>query len=165
MNKQYLEALRSRSCYPTFRTFIAIATVLTYLLAAVAAIVGFASKQAVGIAVGIGAALLLVLLAKVAEEVSLMVADIADVTIDAAAAKDTARPAAENNAGTASASPATDASASSARSRERPRSGPPIGPQGTCPNCQALISLTSLDCAMCKASFGPGSAWSVKPLS
>lgn len=36
-------------------------------------------------------------------------------------------------------------------------------PKGNCPNCDAVIPLSSLECPKCKASFGPGSAWKVTP--
>jgi hypothetical protein len=36
-------------------------------------------------------------------------------------------------------------------------------PKGTCPNCDALILLTSSVCPKCKAMFGSGSAWQVIP--
>ncbi|MGB4059950.1 MAG: hypothetical protein WBK26_07020 [Burkholderiaceae bacterium] len=42
------------------------------------------------------------------------------------------------------------------------RSG--LAPQGTCPNCDRLISIYEDECPHCKAFFGAGSAWKIKPL-
>lgn len=36
--------------------------------------------------------------------------------------------------------------------------------RGQCPNCDAVIPMNSSECPKCKAQFGPGSAWEVKPL-
>ena len=88
MNRQYLDAVRDRTCYPTFRAFVAIATVLAYLIAVVSAIAGFLSGGLPGGIIGVVVALVVVLLAKVGQEVSLMIADIADATIDTAAKRD-----------------------------------------------------------------------------
>ena len=38
------------------------------------------------------------------------------------------------------------------------------GPSGLCPNCDAQIPLNAAECVRCKAQFGPGSVWQVKPL-
>ena len=40
----------------------------------------------------------------------------------------------------------------------------PPKPMGICPHCEKTIELDSTSCYYCKADFGPGSAWSVKPL-
>ena len=153
-NTQYLASVRSRSCYPTFRAFVTMATVVTYLLAAFAAVAGFVSQNGVGVLIGIVVAVVLVILAKVAQEVSLMVADIADATIDAAS----------RGASGASAPSVSTMAASKRPQPERPAS-PATGPVGTCPNCRATVPLASLECTQCNASFGPGSAWSVQPAS
>lgn len=34
---------------------------------------------------------------------------------------------------------------------------------GACPNCSTSLPLTALECTVCKAQFGKGSAWSVVP--
>ena len=39
-----------------------------------------------------------------------------------------------------------------------------IGPRGICPNCDTQIPLASAACPKCKADFGAGSAWKLKPL-
>lgn len=36
---------------------------------------------------------------------------------------------------------------------------------GLCPNCESEIALTAVECSKCKAQFGPGAAWKVKPLA
>lgn len=38
-------------------------------------------------------------------------------------------------------------------------------PKGTCPNCDAIIPVASAECPKCKAQFGSGSAWNVRPLA
>jgi hypothetical protein len=38
-------------------------------------------------------------------------------------------------------------------------------PKGTCPNCDALIPVSSVECPKCSANFGRGAAWKVKPLA
>jgi len=38
-------------------------------------------------------------------------------------------------------------------------------PKGNCPNCDTVIPVTSTECLKCKAIFGPGSNWKVKPKS
>lgn len=39
----------------------------------------------------------------------------------------------------------------------------PVGPPGTCPNCQRTIPTDSRECPGCRASFGEGSSWAVEP--
>jgi len=84
MKIAYLNEIRSTSCYPAFRKFTDIATVLLFILAALIAIAGFASGQGIGILIGSVAAAIIVLLAIVAKELSLMIVDIADATIEVA---------------------------------------------------------------------------------
>ena len=85
MNRQYLEALRSGSCYPTFRGFVTVFELFGYLFAAIVAAGGFISGQSGAVFLGIAGAALIALLIRVAKEMSLMLADIADATIDASA--------------------------------------------------------------------------------
>ena len=47
---------------------------------------------------------------------------------------------------------------------ERQKLSTENGPKGTCPNCDHEISIFSETCPQCKAVFGAGSAWKVKPL-
>jgi hypothetical protein len=84
MKIAYLNEIRSTSCYPAFRKFTDIATVLLFILAALIAIAGVASGQGIGILVGSVVAAIIVLLAIVAKELSLMIVDIADATIEVA---------------------------------------------------------------------------------
>ncbi len=84
MNKAYLHTIRANSCYPTFRAFITIATALSYIVAALVVIGGVYAGQIAGLLVGVAIALVIVLVAKAGQEVSLMIADIADATIDSA---------------------------------------------------------------------------------
>lgn len=37
-------------------------------------------------------------------------------------------------------------------------------PKGKCPNCDRIIKLHTDECPHCKASFGIGSSWKIKPL-
>ncbi len=48
---------------------------------------------------------------------------------------------------------------------ERKRLADAQSPQGICPNCDSQISIYSDECPRCRASFGHGSAWTVKPLT
>ena len=82
MNRQYLEAIRANSCYPTFRGFVQIFTLLGYLVAAVVAIAGFVTGQIGAMLLAIAGAIIVALLIRVGKEMSLMLADIADATID-----------------------------------------------------------------------------------
>ena len=40
-----------------------------------------------------------------------------------------------------------------------------VRPKGQCPSCEAVIPLDVQECPKCKALFGQGSAWKIKPLS
>lgn len=82
MNRQYLEAIRANSCYPTFRGFVQIFTLLGYLVAAVVAIAGFFTGQIGTMILAFAGAIIVALLIRVGKEMSLMLADIADVAID-----------------------------------------------------------------------------------
>lgn len=48
---------------------------------------------------------------------------------------------------------------------QRRRIADESAPQGICPNCDTKISIYAESCPRCKAFFGSGSSWSVKPLS
>ena len=82
MNRQYLEAIRANSCYPTFRGFVQIFTLLGYLVAAVVAIAGFFTGQIGTMILAFAGAIIAALLIRVGKEMSLMLADIADAAID-----------------------------------------------------------------------------------
>ena len=162
MNKAYLNTIRADSCYPTFRAFVTIATVLGYIVAALVVVAGFVSGQGSGILIGIVSAVVIALIAKVGQEVSLMIADIADATIDSAGRRSLPEALQEPSyrqptEGRVAQDAVRDAAA--------PVSGIATGPMGVCPNCESVIPLASETCTKCKASFGTGSAWKVKPLA
>lgn len=152
MNKAYLNSIRRDTCYPTFRAFVTVATVLAYIVAALLVVAGFISGQDGGILVGIVIAIVIALIAKVGQEVSLMIADIADATIDSGGHRNQSRspdivaeiapPAGSKT------SNVTDASLN----------------MGVCPSCDATIALESSSCPKCDAIFGKDSAWAVRPL-
>ena len=48
---------------------------------------------------------------------------------------------------------------------ERRRIADALAPQGICPNCDTQISIYAETCPRCKAFFGEGSSWSVRPLN
>lgn len=79
MNPRYLENLRKKSCYPTYRGFVEIVTVLGYLLAVLCVVAGTHNGRPMLFFI---VAAVLALFVRVAKEVSLMIADIADATID-----------------------------------------------------------------------------------
>ena len=161
MNKAYLNSIRADSCYPTFRAFVTVATVLAYIVAALVVVAGFVSGQGGGILAGIVVAVVIVLIAKVGQEVSLMIADIADATIDSAGHRNRSAPLQESP----NKPPPAGLSAKSMDGlAEVPIAAVPTGPIGVCPNCETVIPLASDTCKKCKASFGAGSAWKVKQL-
>lgn len=49
--------------------------------------------------------------------------------------------------------------------KEAARTAEDALPKGTCPNCEKEIPLISLECKHCKAAFGLGSTWAVRPIS
>jgi hypothetical protein len=91
--KQYLEAIRSDSAYPTYRGFIGIIALLGYILAGIVALgaVGtglFSMNKSAGtgIAIMVGGliyAAILFLMARFFKEAALILADIGDSTVDA----------------------------------------------------------------------------------
>jgi hypothetical protein len=84
MNTAYLSQIRSQSCYPAFRTFVDVATVLALILSAILGAAGIVSSEPFAMAVGVIGAGFFVLIAIVARQVSLMLVDIADATIESA---------------------------------------------------------------------------------
>ena len=87
-NRQKLSIIRSRSCYPSFRTFIKLCAVIGYLAAALVFLFGLMAgstgKGIAGVGAGalfVGGALLLVLIVTAATEASLMLADLADCAV------------------------------------------------------------------------------------
>lgn len=86
MNRYYLESLRSRSCYPTFRGFIQAFAWLGYLAAAAIALSGVFVGNVGPMLLLIAGAGVLALLVRAGTEMSLMLADLADAAIDQAVA-------------------------------------------------------------------------------
>lgn len=85
MNPQHLESIRSKTCHPIFRGFIQVFVLLGYLVVAAVTGMGIIMGQLGTIAIAVGAAIVIASLFRVAQEMSLMLADIADVTPDASA--------------------------------------------------------------------------------
>ena len=90
---QYLESIRANTAYPVYRTVIDTIALLWYLLAAVAALgaivgglAGMRASFVVGVMVfllgGVAAAIVFVL-ARLSKEAALVLADLADSTIEA----------------------------------------------------------------------------------
>jgi hypothetical protein len=88
MNKTYLKTIRANSCYPTFRAVVTVVTITTYVIAVVMVVAGAFITGTTGNGTIVGfyfaGAVVIALLAKAGQEVSLMIADIADATIDVA---------------------------------------------------------------------------------
>ncbi len=88
MSSFSLAALRKRSNYPAFRVFINLIAGLGYLLSAALIVLGAIALGRVGIGDGVGPLMLVAggvvsaFLVLVGTEVSCMVADIADCTVD-----------------------------------------------------------------------------------
>lgn len=76
-----LSEIRASSCYPAFRMFVQISSVLGYLACAVFAFASFAGESPGAILLIVPLAILCALLVRVVKEMSLMLADIADTTI------------------------------------------------------------------------------------
>ena len=88
MQNAYLKKIRTNSCYPKFRVLVTAATVVLYILAAVptlAAVAGVVNGGSIFIIfLGVVVTVIFVIFAMVAQEASLLVADIADATIEQA---------------------------------------------------------------------------------
>ncbi len=81
MSNEYLNHIRNQSAYPTFRAFIQIIHIIVIIIAIGIAISGLLiSKEAIIPLILLGA--LIYISGKIATEVSLMVADTADSTIE-----------------------------------------------------------------------------------
>ena len=95
MNQKYLDKLRINSSYPTFRGFVnSLATagyVLAGLIVLVAVFAGLAGGSVTSFGIGAVMTVLGVIIGlffRAAKEASLMLADIADATLDSAGKKD-----------------------------------------------------------------------------
>ena len=78
----FVTELRVQSLYPTFRSLINLGAWLLYCLAALIIVVAFNTSAFIGALIG---GLVLIVFTKVMQEVSLMVADLADASIVIAA--------------------------------------------------------------------------------
>lgn len=86
MKHQHLQKLRADTCYPAFRGFVSLFTVIGYLAACLVALFGVVvmGQSSGGVLLGlvvIGGAVLLGVAVKAMTECSLMLADIADCTV------------------------------------------------------------------------------------
>ena len=171
MNTAYLSEIRSKSCYPVFRKFTDIGTALVFCVAALVAISGFASGQGVGIFLGIVLAVIIVLMGIFTKELSLMIVDIADATIDVAARADNS----QNSEGFAGETARQQGIILRSRATTKVEIKPVVNvnqtdfmpeqeSMGSCPNCESIIPLASQECKKCKASFEVGSTWKIQPL-
>ena len=84
MTHQYLKKLRSDSCYPTFRTVVALFTFAGFLFAAFVAYnsMGMFGRDRI---FGLAGAVAVVILVQLGKETSFMLADIADAIIESSA--------------------------------------------------------------------------------
>lgn len=83
----FAEQLRDESLYPAWRKIVGLVTIVWYLVAVVAFIIGILSTNGsfVGVLAGAGAAAFIALFARVGKELSLMVADLSDAAVYMAA--------------------------------------------------------------------------------
>ena len=86
-SSSYVEELRSKSIYPTFRSFVGILYWLGVAIALLVLIFGVATGLKTGASVVIGSvvsSILIFVLARVSKEMSHMLADLSDATVDMA---------------------------------------------------------------------------------
>ena len=91
--KQYLDSIRAHSAYPTYRGFIGVIAIIGYIVAGIIAVgaligglVSLNKTPGVGLAVIVGGliyAAILYLMARFFKEAALILADLADSTVDA----------------------------------------------------------------------------------
>jgi hypothetical protein len=91
--QQYLQVVRSNTAYPVYRGFVATVALLWFVLAGMIglfALLGGMSMLSTSTLLGVGiiinggvVAAILFMLARLAKEASLMLADLADSTVDA----------------------------------------------------------------------------------
>lgn len=86
----FAEQMRNESLYPAWRKIVGISTIFCYVIAAVILLVAIISSKGsfLGVLVGAGSAALIVIIAKVGKELSLMVADLSDAAVRMAAGKE-----------------------------------------------------------------------------
>lgn len=84
MKRQFVSQLRGDTCYPTFRTFVGVATAFGWLAACAAPVIGIMSGNENALYLGIGIGIAIFLVVAIAREATLMLADIADAALDSA---------------------------------------------------------------------------------
>lgn len=82
VNRNFLNHIRNNSFYPAFRGFIQFFTIVGYITAVLVAVFGFFTKNIGAILLFLLGAIVIAVLVRVSKEVSLMLADIADATIN-----------------------------------------------------------------------------------
>lgn len=86
----FTEQMRAESLYPAWRKMVDVVTIIWYLLAVVALIVGVVSSKGsfLGILASAGGAAFVALFARIGKELSLMIADLSDAALRLAAHTD-----------------------------------------------------------------------------
>lgn len=82
---RYLRELRGSSCYSTFRAFIGVCSVVGYCLSILIAVGAFLVGGSLIVVGGVACAVALAFIVKASSDASLMIADMADATVDASA--------------------------------------------------------------------------------
>lgn len=82
MINQYLKDIRKVTAYPTLRGFATFFAIVGYLLASLIAIVGFLTGEFPNALAACAGAVVVVLLVKLGKESALLLADLADATLD-----------------------------------------------------------------------------------
>ena len=83
----FARRMRGESLYPAWRKIVGLVTILWYVVAVVALIIGIVSTKGsfVGVLAGAGTAAFIALFARIGKELSLMVADLSDASVYMAA--------------------------------------------------------------------------------
>ena len=83
----FTEQMRAESLYPAWRKIVGLVTIVWYLVAVVALIVGIVSTKGsfLGVLAGAGIAAFIALFARIGKELSLMLADLSDAAVRLAA--------------------------------------------------------------------------------
>ncbi len=86
-NRRYLEQVRLVSCYADFRYFLKICLTISYFMALIPFLAGLIIGTFISVLMGFLWSLLIVVLIRLTAEAALLLVDIADISIDAAARK------------------------------------------------------------------------------
>lgn len=83
----FTEQMRAESLYPAWRKIVGLITIVWYIVAVVALIIGIVSTKGsfLGVLVGAGLAAFIALFARIGKELSLMLADLSDAAVRLAA--------------------------------------------------------------------------------